>query len=224
MSTASQGITTGHMRRQLYVEKFFALSRQLQTWRLDPYMQQMDATKAEGRILGFVKGLRFSAQLAYLVRDVLSEENVEVSWGHLIDESGDLCSPECDVIIHRPGFVQRWNGGSHPIMDFKFINCSQALAIISCKSFTNSIDKRYCPAFAKHGIQRVVLFAECCKLNRVRPLRAQALTAGYKGLFYLYTVPTKDDFTVTEDPEVYVQFIELIKELVNPQSGTSNST
>jgi hypothetical protein len=131
----------------------------LQGWRVDEDIRQMDAEGRKGRILGFVKGLRLSAQVAYLTRRILSDKDVDVSWGHLIDESGELCSPECDIIIHRRGCYRQWNGGDqHPIMDFKFVECSQALAIISCKSYTKSIDKGYCPEFSEHGVQKFYFF------------------------------------------------------------------
>jgi len=176
-------------------------------------MQQMDAQREEGRILGFVKGLRLSSQLAYVVRDILSGEIAEVSWGHLIDESGALCSPECDIIVHRPGFVQRWNGGRDPIMDFRFIECSKALSVISCKSFVKSVDDKYCPALAKYGLQKIILFAECCEEKRLATLRRQAVAEGYGGLYCLYTL-AEDGFSVKQDPDMYVEFAEEIKGLV----------
>ena len=81
--------------------------------------------------------------------------NALVSWGHLVDDNGESCSPECDIIIHRPGYYHRWNGDESPIINFKFIECSEALAVISCKSQTNSVDKGYCKAFAKYILDTV---------------------------------------------------------------------
>lgn len=200
------------MKTRLLMEPFYSLTNALVQWRLDSRIKQMDSDKDEGSILGFVKGLRLSAQIAYIVRDIVSGHNLEVSWGHLLNDSGESCSPECDVIIHRPGFVHRWNGGAQPIMDFKFIECSKALAVISCKSKTNSVDKEYCKSFAKYNLENIFLFVECCKSHRVEPLKEQALASGYKGFFYLYTLRS-EDFGFDQDPEVYLEFVKAMKGL-----------
>ena len=208
---------TGALGTRLSTEKFHALTATLAPWRLDPEIRLMDAKGAKGRILAFVKGLRLSARVAYLVRGILSGEEVEVSWGHLVDESGNSCSPECDIIIHRPGSIEQWNGdgGREPIMDFKFIECANALAVISCKSFAKSVDKKYCGAFAKYGLEDIMLFAECCLPIRTASLKKQALAAGYSGFYYLYTI-AKDDYVVQQDETVYLDFANAVRNLASP--------
>jgi hypothetical protein len=224
VSKQAASLLSGAIGQHLYTERFFALASVLQQWRIDPIMQQMDADRDEGRILGFVKGLRLSAQLAYAVREILSGENVEVSWGHLVDESGQLCSPECDIIIHRPGHMRRWNGdgGNEPIMDFRFIESTKALGLISCKSLAKSIDKDYCKSFEKYQVENILLFVECCPQRQLEQLRKQANEAGYRGLFYLFTLED-DNFTVKQDPAIYAAFVQALKDLVCQASPQTQS-
>jgi len=123
MSADKSSVLSGAMGKALSTEDFESLAYKLAKWRLDPSIKLMDSKKAKGRILDFVKGLRLSAQIAYLIRNILSADSLEVNWGHLIDNHGKSCSPECDIIIHRQGQIQKWNGSERPIMDFRFINC-----------------------------------------------------------------------------------------------------
>lgn len=218
MAKRQQSTLGGATGRLLYTEKFVALANTLREWRLDDDIQRMDAEREKGRILGFVKGLRLSSQLAYIVRDIVSGDDAHVSWGHLVDSSGKLCSPECDIIIHRPGWIQRWNGGEHPIMDFRFVDCSKAIAVISCKSFAKAVDKEYYKQFAAYGLKHIVLFAECCFSDKVAALRKQAREAGYTGFYYLYTMDS-DNFTERTDPAVYGEFIRAVKKVVSVSSN-----
>lgn len=189
----------------------------LQTWRTDPFYQMMEKEGDEGRILGFVKGLRLSAQLIYMLRSTLSSYGLEVDWGHLVDESQRSCSNECDIIIHKPGYIQKWNGNEKPIMDFKFIKCSATLAVISCKSFLTSIDKDYCRNLKTYKVKNTLLFAECCFSTSVQTLERNARRAGYKGFCYVYTVDKKNNSIVKEDEEVYLSFLGAIRKLVTPR-------
>jgi hypothetical protein len=193
----------GVVELNLRTEDFFALAEKLSKWKLDPGIRLMNT----GKILGFIQGLRLSAELAYIIRKIVSPYPLHVSWGHLVDENGMSCSPECDIIIHKPGFIQEWNGSTKPIMNFKFIQCTSALAVISCKSFIHSVDKAYCQNFAKYNLKNMFLFAECCKPRAVARLKAQASAAGYKGFFYLYTFETKQSI-INRDSQIYEQFIE----------------
>jgi len=196
------------MEKCLLTEKFHGLSGELVNWRMNPMINLMEETRDRGRILSFVKGLRFSARIAYLVRDILPAKSVHVSWGHLVNESGTSCSPECDIIVHKPGWLQKWNhGGKHPIMDFKFIKCSEAIAVISCKSLTRSIDKDYCNTLRPYNVGKVFLFSECCSPSSVKRLKQQAQAAGYAGFYYLYSMKKGGDtFAVNE--EGILAFIE----------------
>ena len=141
----------------LKLEQFHGLMHELSEWRT---MGLQDAG-----ILGFVKGLRFSARLIYAIRDHLSSSDYEVDWGHLLTSDGDSCSPECDIIIHKRGCVREWNGWKEPVMNFKFIECKDAIAVISCKSMITSIDKKhksYIKAL-KPYVDKIFIFAECCE-------------------------------------------------------------
>lgn len=177
----------GDMTKCLVSEKFRGLCGELATWRMNQVITLMEQTKGKGRVLGFVKGLRFSARVAYLVRDIMSGKDVHVSWGHLVNEHGTSCSPECDIVIHRPGWLQKWNnGGKHPIMDFKFIKASEAIAVISCKSLTRVVDPDYCKDLMPYNITKVYLVCECCSPRATKRLSEQAKKAGYSGFHYLY--------------------------------------
>ena len=204
----------GRMATNLITEDFKGLSNKLWQWRSDTEIQLMDKKRQRGRVLGFVKGLRLSAEIAYLVRTIVSTENLQVSWGHLINERGSSCSPECDIIIHRSGYFQQWNGSSDPIMNFKFIEAKNAIAVISCKSFTADIDKKYCEDFHEYGLKNIFLVAECCRPGSVKRLKRQAKEAGYKGFYYLYTYK-ENDFSFGQDENVYIEFFKDIKKVVS---------
>ena len=212
MSRSGPTITKGHMGLRLSTEKFYGLTEELVQWRLDPQIRLMDRTMDKGRILGFVKGLRLSARILYILRNIVSAQNLEVSWGHLIDDYGNSCSPECDIIIHRPGYLHEWNGSSNPIMNFKFIESRKALAVISCKSYAKSIDKEYCINFRKYNLHNIFLIAECCPSTAIGNLKEQAEGSGYKGFYYLYAL-NDEAGTYKVDENVYIEFIEAIQSL-----------
>lgn len=216
--TASN-ITKGDIGKLLYTEDLRGLAGKLAEWRRNPTVRLMKSTRDKGRILDFITGLRLSTQIAYIVRQVVSSlPDLEVSWGHLVDNKGNSCSAECDIIVHRKGHIQRWNGGESPMMDFRFIHCEKALAVISCKSFTKNIDKEYPSEIAKYGVDNVFLVAECCSPNKVTDLSDKAKEAGYSGFYYLYQYDEKS-FTDTIDSNVYVEFIQKLLALnYNPKN------
>jgi hypothetical protein len=185
-------------------EQLTGLTAELQKLRAHPPLVKRSPGKYEGDILGFVKGLRLSARLIYFLRERLGETlsglNLEISWGQLLDESGELCSPECDVIIHsKGGHVREWNGSKGSIMEFRFVKVARARVVISCKSQLSSIEKRYVKDLNKFGVGNVFLFAECCSERRFPRLRDNAVAAGYIGLCCLYfTGPTDNPLEVDE--------------------------
>jgi hypothetical protein len=200
----------GQMEIRLRTEDFYGLAGTLMKWRLDPVIKLMNKKGGKGKILGFVQGLRLSAQLTYILRKIVSRYTLEVNWGHLVDENGSSCSPECDVIIHKPAVLQEWNGSNDPVMNFKFIKCSDTVAVISCKSFINSIDATYCRDFVKYNVTDIFLFTECCRAGSIQRLTRQAKSAGYKGFFYLYSTRGSQPF-VGQDEHVYIEFIRAIE-------------
>jgi len=139
-----------------------------------------------GHILGFVKGLRLSAKLIYFLRKCLSGKGLEVSWGHIIDPSSGACSPECDVIIHSPGFYEKWNGGDKPVMDFSFIEKDQVKAVISCKSKVAAFDADYPQLLRNMGINAVYVFGESCSKTNYPTLKTRATSLGYLGFWVSY--------------------------------------
>jgi hypothetical protein len=170
----------------LGTEQLTGMNAQLQYLRSAPPLVKRADGKYEGDILGFVKGLRLSAGVIYFLQQRLGEIDVEVSWGHLVDEQERSCSPECDVIIHLKGSIQKWNGTDKPIMEFKFVKVSRAKVVVSCKSQLRSIDKDYPQMLKKFGVKKVFLFAECCNAGSFKGLRERAKRAGYADLCCLY--------------------------------------
>jgi len=211
---AKGSVLSGVMGKRLSTEGFYGLATTLSTWRIDPEIKLMDDEADEGRILGFVKGLRLSAQVAYLVRDLVSKFGIEANWGHLIDDQGKSCSPECDVILHRPGQLRRWNGGEKPIMDFRFVECDEALGVISFKSYVRSVDNGYCNSLKKYKIGDVWLFGECCETKSADTLTKNARRAGYRGFVYLYSIG-EDGFSLHYPENLYLEFIDDVVRLAS---------
>jgi len=195
------GITLG-------TESLNALFINLHDLRSAPPLTRRDDGKYEGDILGFVKGLRLSAGVIYYLKQRLSELDVEVSWGHLLNEEERSCSPECDVIVHKKGFFRKWNGTDSPIMDFRFIKVSRCSVVISCKSQLNVIDEDYPKMLKKFGVKKVFLFAECCNAGSFNGLRQRAKRAGYADLCCLYF--TKPDGYVEVNKQLWVKFGDAI--------------
>jgi hypothetical protein len=189
--------------RSLGIEQLTGLSAEMQRLRQYPPVTKRADGKYEGDILGFVKGLRLSARVAYFLRERLSTTNLEVSWGHLVDSDEQSCSPECDVIVHTTGHIRKWNGSDKPIMSFVFVDAKQARAVISCKSVLKSIDKDHPKALKKYGVEHVYLFAETCDAKRLPALQKAALKAGYAGAWCLYTTGSDTASFTTDEPALH---------------------
>jgi hypothetical protein len=194
-----------------------ALIGELEMLRQYPPVTQRSKGRYEGDILGFIRGLRLSARVLYFLRDHLSTTGLEISWGHLLSANRESCSPECDIIVHEPGVVSRWNGYNNPVMNFSFIDVRLARLVVSCKSTLSSIDAQYPRDLKKHGITNVFLFAETCKTSRFESLRAQAVKAGYTGLWCLYTTPNGDASRIVKNEPMLVDFGAQILEVATKQ-------
>ena len=68
-------VLQGAMGSLLCLEDFYALAEKLYSWRCNPVINTKESNKDKGRILGFVKGLRLSAEIAYIIRSILSSED-----------------------------------------------------------------------------------------------------------------------------------------------------
>ena len=176
-----------------------------------------------GSILGFVKGLRLSAKLIYFLRTALSSSPFEVSWGHIMDPTNGSISPECDVIIHNRGHLGRWNGGEHPVMDFRFVETSNVRAVVSCKSRLATIDDEYPRLLAKHSISNVILFAECCARSNYENLKGKALAAGYSGLWCAYFLGESEDEMI-EDENHRLDFWHAVRALFSTASTEKDTS
>ena len=205
----------------LYLSDFEMLAAELKPWRTNQEQDETERKKGSELILGFVKGLRLSARLIYALRKYLSEFPVEVDWGHLINQSQDSISPECDIIIHEKGCIAAWNGTEKPVMDFKFVKCDQAIAVISCKSSLHSIDKKYYDRL-KPYIKYILLFAECCAPNKIIPLKSNAIRVGYTGLWHLYSFDKETGKTDNLSKE-WDNFLETLKRICEKKHGKQKS-
>jgi hypothetical protein len=203
----------GPIYRRLSLEDFHRLKEELLQWRIDPEIIKLEKKTPGGLVLGFVKGLRLSARLIYAIRKNLSHSNLEVGWGHLLDVERDHLSPECDIIIHRKGHIQRWNGDRlDKIMDVSFVDSRLVIAVVSCKSSIRAVDVEYCKRM-KQYVPDILLFAECCSPGAVKRLKESAKSAGYKGFWYLYTCTRTSEHV--HDENEWEDFIEVIKRIVD---------
>lgn len=207
---SSSDISTGRPPgKKLSFEPLYGLYGILASWRKEQESQEEGTRRVKKDIFSFVKGLRLQAQLIYTIREVLSPySDIKVDWGQLLDKNGIACSPECDIIIHRTGHIRNWNGSKDPIMDFKFIDCRQAIVVISCKSFMDRIkrkDSMYCEKVKKY-VDQVWLFAECCKPKAAANLKQKAFLAGYNKFWYLYSWDRKKSITIN-DERVWLDFL-----------------
>jgi len=204
-TTRAAGLVT-----MLECAPYKALCAEFAAFRIDAIIQLLEKNKDKGRILGFVRGLRLSAQLIYQIRDILSGSGLRADWGHLVDEDTSLCSPECDIIIYDGTYKRRWNNNDEPVMDFRFVEYSHAKAVISCKSYLTRIDTDY-PRTLRRYVKQVWLFAECCPRGKENILRLKARKAGYKGFYYLYPWDGKGSFEPNEDG--WISFSQALQSL-----------
>jgi len=171
---------------RLDLEPYHQMCEVLWYWRIDDFIRGLG--QKEGGILAFVRGLHFSAQLIYAIRDIISKKDLKANWGHLLDRAGEYCSRECDIIIHK-GERNQWNGQQRkdPVMDFKFVRQDKAIIVISCKSYLRSgaVDKDYVRCLNPY-CKKIWLFAECCEPKHVKAIKQQAHDAGYQNFWYLY--------------------------------------
>lgn len=203
--------------RALQKENYDTIKAQLLSYRLNPFIREKEgeAGANKGLIFPFARGLRFSALLIYAIRESLSGSDLEVNWGQIVDDDGYACSGECDIIIHKKGHWKKWNGndsGNH-IMDFRFIEKENAIAVISCKSYLtkSAIEKTYCENILKY-VDKVWLFAECCGPESVDLIRTESAAIGYSNFWYLYTWSRSTD-QILDDETGWHHFIASIKAL-----------
>ncbi len=181
----------GH-QRLLEREKFEEIFGVLSSHRIDNFVRMLEKKKGPnvGKVLPFVRGLRFSSLLTYAIREYLNDTELTANWGHIVDESGTYCSKEADIIIHKGGHIRQWNGngGIDPIMNFKFISRSNAIAVVSCKSFIRPIDIEvdYCHEMKKY-VDKVWLFSECCGPLSPNRVKEKAIEIGYDNYWHMYT-------------------------------------
>lgn len=211
--------TVGLQERCLRSEPLVSLAAMLVDWRAAYGQQMLQKRSRTGRVFDFVKGLRFSANLIYFLREILSRSQIQVDWGQVVADNGGLLSPECDVIIHRPGHCRRWNGGkADQVMDFKFVRCRDVLAVISCKSFLKGIGQEHLDYYARMkpyvGKRRLWLFAECVPVGKESKLLRDAKNAGYEKCWYLYSWDGRNS-RHQQDRHLWEDFVATVERLDN---------
>ena len=196
---------------------FNTIYSELLGFRLSSFIREQEAKKGKnkGLIFPFVRGLRFSALLIYAIRESLSGSDLQVNWGQIVDTNGLACSGECDIIIHKKGHYKKWNGGDggNHVMDFRFIEKSNAIAVISCKSYLTgaTVEKEYCENMRKY-VKNIWLFAECCGPESVAIIKKNSKKIGYKNFWYLYTWSRTTGDEIGDERGWY-NFIETVKSL-----------
>jgi len=206
--------------KSLGIESLKALTAELLLLRSHPPLVKNEDGHYVGGILGFVKGLRLSAKVVYYLRELLSDTDLEVCWGHIIDKDGLSCSPECDVLVHEKGRTRRWNGDKHSVMEFDFVKASSVVAVVSCKSQLTSIDESYVGLLRPYGVRAVFLLAECCSKSSFEGLRSRAKKAGYKGLWCLYRTSNGDSDNIEEDEDMLLDFRDQIRTWATQKRAT----
>ena len=165
-----------------------------------------DPKMGRGQVLPFVKGLYFSAKIIYFIRSVLPS-TLHVNWGHIIHNDQTFFSPECDIIIHKPGSTIRWNG---EVLDFHFVDLADVVAVISCKSSVTSIEIDYCKKLIAFGVGKIGLVGEVCSRKALAGLRDKAKDVGYCDLWCL-ALENAEGRTYDENHLLeFIRFVESI--------------
>lgn len=206
--------------QRLALRKLAGLANELMEWRSDHEIRQID--KEGGGVFDFVKGLRLAARLIYILKEKLATHGLDANWGQIMDDSGDYLSPECDIIVHANGHVDRWNGEGPSeignVMDFRFIELRNVLAVISCKSYLASIsdkDCKYCGRLKPYLKGRKLwLFAECVPKGKEREIRGKARKVGHDVLWYLYTWDDKNLLPEQDRPQ-WQEFLKAVDKLAD---------
>ena len=210
-------LPTGAQAQQLKLRKISALARELEDWRAEGGTRQ--AKMEGGGVFDFVKGLRLAARLIYILKEKLSQYHLDANWGQILDEDGFYLSPECDIIIHREGHFDRWNGeGSdiNRVMDFRFVELTKVVAVISCKSYLTSISKKYtnyCQKLKPYLKGREFwLFAECIPSGKEKTLDKKARSIGHNRFWYLYTWDEKNS-EHNENRPLWEKFVDEVDKM-----------
>jgi len=219
-------LSIGAQARSFKLRKISALARELEDWRSEN--ETRVSKMKNGGIFDFVKGLRLAARLTYILKEKLSEYHLDANWGQILDKDGFYLSPECDIIIHKQGHFDRWNGeggGADNIMDFRFIEIEKVAAVISCKSYLTSISTKYTNYCARlkpylEG-KEFWLFAECIPAGKEKTLDKKVRSIGHNGFWYLYTWDEKMS-EHEENRPLWEQFVEGIEKLGRTISGRTN--
>jgi len=221
-----KSLSKGAQTRYFKWRKISALARELEDWRSE---NEIRVAKMQGAgVFDFVKGLRLAARLAYILKEKLSQYHLDANWGQILDEDGFYLSPECDIIIHKQGHFDRWNGEggeSNNVMDFRFIELKKVVAVISCKSYLTSISKKYidyCQRLKPYLKGREFwLFAECIPSGKEKTLDKKARSIGHNGFWYLYTWDKKSS-EHEENRPLWEKFVDEIDKLGQTESGRTN--
>ena len=198
----------GTVRRLLTLEELSGLCGELQPWRTDPGILTLPSSEKATLVFPFAKGQRLSARLTYALRNALAGSH-QVDWGQLLTDE-DLCSPECDIIIHTPGSKARWNGSPGQVLDFHFVELAKVVAVISCKSMVTSVDESYCRDLMSFGVQSVGLMGEACQSSAFKGLKDKATKAGYCDFWCL---ALEDAGVRTCDEHISLGFVQYLESL-----------
>jgi hypothetical protein len=220
----STSLPKGAIARHLKLRKISALAKELEDCR--SVNETREANIQGAGIFDFVKGLHLAARLTYILKEKLSPYHLDANWGQILDEDGFYLSPECDIIVHKEGHFDRWDGEGgdiNNIMDFRFIELKKVVAVISCKSYLTSITKKYTNYCQRMKLylegREFWLFAECIPNGKEKNLNKKARSIGHNGFWYLYTWDKKRA-EPEENRPLWEKFIDEIDKLGQEVRGT----
>ena len=161
----------------------------------------------------FVKGLILSTSIIELI-DRHIPNGYRADWGQVIDQTGNILSRECDIIIYRgkPDKVIE-----NRCMRYVLAHKQHAKIVIQARSAIESVtgDDRIYFRDMRRSVPQLWYIAECCWARskaRAESLRRDLWKAGYRRFFYLYR---KDPDTADRDIDYdqFVRFVRLIKKI-----------
>lgn len=164
----------------------------------------------------FVKGLVLSTSIIELI-DRHIPNGYRADWGQVIDESGNILSRECDIIIYRD---KPYKLIENKCMRYVLAHKQQAKIVIQARSAIESVtrDDKIYSRDIRRSVPRLWYMAECCLAKskaRVRTITRDLRAAGYAQFFYLCRVdPDTGQRQIDhEDYGQFIRFIHLIKQI-----------
>jgi hypothetical protein len=160
-------------------------------------LSPLTTQQAEGSPLHhFVRGLIFSAQLLDILQSLI-QNGFHAAWGQLVDDDGNLLSPENDIIVYHGTPRHTWETRS---FTYSLIRSRDAVLVIQCRAIVRTVggDLKDYAKKVKEFCPKIWLIAECCwakTSERSAQIKKDAQSAGYEKFFFLYDHSRDADVT-----------------------------